>query len=261
MRFKKFNDIENIRHAKVEEKPIKNYTGNIDEVHCSSPSKNTSAATKKEMVEMQGMFKQRNKAIEQSVKNHDPKAQYAIEKYLKENNLELNTKDTDKIAETGAAIAKKLKNKFERARPYQVAEATGMKFNIMPLESDSMKTPAYPSGHSLQSRLIAEYYAEKYPDHKEQLIDRADECGMGRVFAGWHYPSDHKASVKVAKEVYPKINLRKSLKESIIDIPRKTYARGVFDKADTPNPVLKPSVKKMASVSYTHLTLPTKRIV
>jgi len=34
------------------------------------------------------------------------------------------------------------------------------------------------------------------------------------------------------------------LKESIIDIPRKTYARGVFDKADTPNPVLKPSVKK-----------------
>ena len=34
------------------------------------------------------------------------------------------------------------------------------------------------------------------------------------------------------------------LKESIIDIPRKTYARGVFDKADTPNPKLKESVKK-----------------
>ncbi|BCU97687.1 MAG: hypothetical protein CM15mV18_0700 [uncultured marine virus] len=121
-----------------------------------------------------------------------------------------------------------------------------MKFDSMPLKSDSMKTPAYPSGHSLQSRLIAEYYAEKYPEHKAELIDRADECGMGRVFAGWHYPSDHKAGVKLAKEIYPKINLRKSLKESIIDIFRKTYARGVFDKADTPNPVLKPSVKKMA---------------
>ena len=35
------------------------------------------------------------------------------------------------------------------------------------------------------------------------------------------------------------------IKESIIDIPRKTYAKGVFDKADTPNPVLKPSVKKL----------------
>ena len=201
MRFKKFNDIENIRHAKVEEQPIKNYTGNINEIDCPTPSTNTSAATKKEMVEMQGMFKQRNKAIEQSVKDHDPKSEYAIEKYLKENNLELNTKDTDKIIETGAAIAKKLKNKFERARPYQLAESIGMEFNSMPLESDSMKTPAYPSGHSLQSRLIGEYYAEKYPDHREGLIDAADECGMGRVFAGWHYPSDHNASVKLAKAV------------------------------------------------------------
>ena len=120
-----------------------------------------------------------------------------------------------------------------------------IKFDSMPLVSDSMKTPAYPSGHSLQSRLIAEYYAEKYPKHREGLIDAADECGMGRVYAGWHYPSDHKASVKLAKEIYPKINLRKSLKESIIDIPRKTYARGVFDKADTGAPQLKPSVKKM----------------
>ena len=168
---------------------------------------------------MQGMFKQRNKAIEQSVKDHDPKAEYSIEKYLKENNLEINKKDTDKILDIGSSVARTFKNKFERARPYQVAEATGMKFDIMPLESDSMKTPAYPSGHSLQSRLIAEYYAEKYPDHKEQLIDRADECGMGRVFAGWHLSSDHKESVKIAKQVYPKINLkRKSLKESIIDI-------------------------------------------
>ena len=32
-------------------------------MHCSKPSSNTSAATKREMVEMQGMFKQRNKAI------------------------------------------------------------------------------------------------------------------------------------------------------------------------------------------------------
>ena len=53
-----------------------------------------------------------------------------------------------------------------------------MKFDSMPLKSDSMKKTTYPSGHSLQSRLIAEYYAEKYPEHKAELIDRADECGM-----------------------------------------------------------------------------------
>ena len=246
MRFKKFNDIENLRHARVEEKPLKNYTGDPDKLSIAKPGTNTSKTTMNELKEMQGMFKQRNKAIEQSVKNHDPKSEYAIEEYLKQNNLEIDRKTTDKIAEVGSSIARKFKNKFERARPYHLADAMNMKFDSMPLFSDSMKTPAYPSGHSLQSRLIGEYYAEKYPEHKDEIIDRADECGMGRVYAGWHYPSDHNASVKLAKEIYPKINLkRKTFSESIIDIPRKTYARGVFDKADTGAPELKPSVKKM----------------
>ncbi|BCU95313.1 MAG: hypothetical protein CM15mV8_1570 [Caudoviricetes sp.] len=58
-----------------------------------------------------------------------------------------------------------------------------LKFKHMDLISNSMKTPAYPSGHSLQSRLIAEYYGKKYPEHKKELIDRADECKQ-RIYAG-----------------------------------------------------------------------------
>ena len=34
------------------------------------------------------------------------------------------------------------------------------------------------------------------------------------------------------------------IKESIIDIPRQTYAKPVFDKADTDKPTIKPAVKK-----------------
>ena len=36
----------------------------------------------------------------------------------------------------------------------------------------------------------------------------------------------------------------KTFKESIIDIPRSTFAKPVFDKADTDNPVLKPAVRQ-----------------
>ena len=39
--------------------------------------------------------------------------------------------------------------------------------------------------------------------------------------------------------------VREVLKESIIDIPRRTYAPGVFDDADTNNPKIKSSVKTM----------------
>ena len=35
------------------------------------------------------------------------------------------------------------------------------------------------------------------------------------------------------------------IKEAVIDIPRGTYAKGVFDEADTDNPKLKDSVKSM----------------
>ena len=37
---------------------------------------------------------------------------------------------------------------------------------------------------------------------------------------------------------------KEHFKESIIDIPRNTYAKPVFDNADTDNPKLKPSVRK-----------------
>jgi len=39
--------------------------------------------------------------------------------------------------------------------------------------------------------------------------------------------------------------VREVLKESVIDIPRRTYAPGVFDDADTNNPKIKSSVKSM----------------
>ena len=135
-------------------------------------------------------------------------------------------------------------NKFQRVRPYNLAEALGMKdFDHMPLDSDTMKTPAYPSGHSLQSRLVAMYYAEKYPEHKQALMMAADECGEGRIYAGWNYPSDHHAATRLAKQIYPNITI--SMNESVIDIPRRTYAPGVFDDEDTNNPKVKDSVLKI----------------
>ena len=97
--------------------------------------------------------------------------------------------------------------KFQRPRPYHLADNMKMEFDFMPLHSDSMKSPAYPSGHSLQSRLLANHFSKKYPNHKEGLIKAAEECGMGRVYSGWHYPSDHDASVKLANEVSPKIQM------------------------------------------------------
>ena len=98
MRFKDFTDIDSLKHKQIEEKPVKNYTGDFKELSIAKPSSNTSKKTVAEMKTLQGMFDKRTKQIEQSVRDHDNKVEFAVEKYLKENNLQLDKKNTDKIA-------------------------------------------------------------------------------------------------------------------------------------------------------------------
>mgnify|MGYP001335872377 FL=1 len=238
----KFVDIDSLRHAKVDEKPVENYKGDYKDLRISEPSENTSSETRQELKTIQGLMKGRTSEIEQSVRNHDEKVAYAVEEVLKKNNLKYKESTIKKLATVGSGIVRYYKNKFQRIRPYNLAQALDMdNFDHMPLDSDTMKTPAYPSGHSLQSRLVAMYYAEKYPEHKTALMMAADECGEGRIYAGWHYPSDHYAAVKLAKQIYPNIQI--SMNESVIDIPRRTYAPNVFDDEETSDPKIKASVK------------------
>ena len=233
-------DLNDLTHPKVDDKPVQNIVGNWKKIDVKAPSENDSPETKRELEMMTELFKQRNSAVEESVKNHDQETFYGIEAYLMKYNLEYDKKDISELKKAGSGVVRHYKNKFQRPRPYELAKEMNMDFDSMELISDSMKTPAYPSGHSLQSRLIAEYYGKLYPKHKDNLIELADECGYGRVVAGWHYPSDHTMSVKIADKLINMVDIQ----ESIIDIPRKTYAPAVFDNADTNNPKIKASVVK-----------------
>jgi len=243
MRFKEFTNIDSLRHAKVDEKPVKFFNGDYKKLNVSPPPKNSSKETQAELQTIREFMSNRTSGIEDSVKAHDNDVAHAIKRYMKDKNLDYSDDMINKLVGVGSSIVRYFKNKFQRPRPYNLAEALKMDFDNMPLDSDTMKTPAYPSGHTLQSRLIAEYYIDKYPSHKNGLLEAARECGEGRIYAGWHYPSDHKAANDLAEQIYPKLNLRESFKESIIDIPRRRYAPGVFDDADTNNPKIKASVK------------------
>ena len=49
MRFKDFTDIDSLKHKKIEEKPVKNFTGDFKELSIAKPSSNTSKRTVAEM--------------------------------------------------------------------------------------------------------------------------------------------------------------------------------------------------------------------
>ena len=206
--FNEQKDIDSLKYDKVKEKPTPLLKGeDWKNINVPEPPRNSSPEAKSELSTIKELGSNRTQKDINSIKEHDMVATYAIRDYLEENDLLYNTEDITKIVETGAGISRFYKNKFQRIRPWQLAKELGMEINHMDFPSDSMQTPSYPSGHSLQSRLVAEYYIKKYPEHRKGLIAAAEECGQGRVKAGWHFPSDHDVGVLIATEIAPMVKL------------------------------------------------------
>ena len=60
-----------------------------------------------------------------------------------------------------------------------------------------MKTPSYPSGHSIQGIFIAKVLSKMYPKHKKQLMEIGKMVSNSRLMARAHYPSDTKLGEKI----------------------------------------------------------------
>ena len=206
--FNEQKDIDSLKYDKVKEKPTPLLKGeDWKNINVPEPPRNSSPEAKSELSIIKELGSNRTQKDINSIKEHDMVATYAIRDYLEENDLLYDTEDITKIVETGAGISRFYKNKFQRIRPWQLAEELRMEINQLDFPSETMQTPSYPSGHSVQSRLVAEYYIKKYPEHRKGLIAAAEECGQSRVKAGWHFPSDHDVGVLIATEIAPMVKL------------------------------------------------------
>ncbi len=86
------------------------------------------------------------------------------------------------------SISIRLKYKFNRPRPFQLGPVLGI--DVTKYQSDSAKTPAFPSGHTMGSTLVACILSKKYPELKDKLMKIADKVSLSRVVGGHHYKSD-----------------------------------------------------------------------
>ena len=139
---------------------------------------------------------------------------------IEKNSLDISRKDIKKIVKESVKFIMELKYHYNRPRPYQVAEELGIDFDRF--VSDTAKTPAFPSGRTVQPIVVAEYYAKKYPQHRAGLMKGAKICGYGRVIAGMHYPSDYDAGVKLGEGLIDFLNM--GLKE---DAPVNSTGGGI----------------------------------
>ena len=82
----------------------------------------------------------------------------------------------------------KLKYRFNRPRPAQLAKKIGIEFPSFSL--DSASTPSYPSGHAIQAHVLANVMSRLNPDYSLSLEKIADRISLTRMQTGVHYPSD-----------------------------------------------------------------------
>ena len=97
----------------------------------------------------------------------------------------------------GEYIVMCLKEEFRCPRPSQLCAG------IVPM-IDPPSTPSFPSGHSLQARLIALCLEDATPPMQpgHLLDDLAERIGRNRIIAGLHFPKDHLIGQKVAETCF-----------------------------------------------------------
>jgi hypothetical protein len=132
------------------------------------------------------IMKQRTYTDEQFFYLTDPSVSNAFRDLLPE----VQEKELNDVCTSQNHVIITLKYLMNRARPYQVETS----INNKKLVSHTADTPAYPSGHSFQAFYLAKYYSKLYPNKKRSLYNMAERCGIARIHAGHHYPSDHSLS-------------------------------------------------------------------
>lgn len=121
---------------------------------------------------------------------YDDEFDWAFKKVVEEAGLEYDEVYFKQLIKEAASITIRLKYKFNRPRPFQLGPVLGI--DVTKYQSSTAKTPAFPSGHTTQSVLVACVLSEKYPELKDKLMKVAEKVSLSRVVGGHHYPSDIK---------------------------------------------------------------------
>lgn len=153
---------------------------------------NDSEATKDEMRELisfQNATEQKDEEIMSRFLKYDSDAINVYKDYCKNTIGENMDEDIDKIIEDVKYVIAKLKFKYQRPRPFQLAVI--FKARLFPFASLSSMSASYPSGHTMQAYVLSEYISSKHPEHYEFLIDLASDFAVSRLFLGLHFSSDN----------------------------------------------------------------------
>ncbi len=170
------------------------------------PPLNNSETTKKELEYIQYLTQKRTLSQEQSILILDKEPKTPFVEVLNELGLEFPQAEFDKAYAVVKPILMNLKYMYNRPRPIQLADVYG--YEIKEMKTDTINTPAYPSGHSTYAALCAYLLAAMYPAHSGHFFDKVSEVSFARMMQGVHYPTDTEASMVMTGAIWEDIRYK-----------------------------------------------------
>jgi len=151
---------------------------NIDDIIDDKRAKKDIKKTKQEIKYLEDLPND-----EKFVKKYD-KVEKIFKDYLNENDLEINEKKLKDISGGARYFIMKLKNHYGRPRPNEV------KKDIKYVKLRTTSTPSYPSGHTIQSKILALILSDYFPKHRGEFMKLANRIAKSRLIGREHFPSD-----------------------------------------------------------------------
>ena len=133
------------------------------------------------------------------VEEHDD-IEKVFEQVCKENNVEYPKELVKKLLKSAAGIILDLKYHYNRPRPFQLSSHYNIKLGEKVLES--MKTPSYPSGHSVQGILVGKVLQTKLPINTDAFLEAGKRISYSRNLGRAHYPSDSRLGEDIGDAMY-----------------------------------------------------------
>ena len=123
-----------------------------------------------------------------------------FEKFLKLNGVDqIKKEDLERITDELDPITFTLKYEFNYPRPLQLALAHNIP--LYPEQPTNACSPSYPSGHSIDSFVIAGLLSKKYPQLSRDISSLGEKMSKSRNQGGIHFLFDSEFGKKIAEDI------------------------------------------------------------
>jgi len=121
-------------------------------------------------------------------------------KFLKLNGADsITEEDLKEISDQLYPITFRLKYIFNYPRPYQLAGALDLP--LYPSQTTDACSPAYPSGHSIDSFVMAGLIGKKIPQLRNEAEKLAEKISRSRLQGGIHFSFDAEFGKQIAEDI------------------------------------------------------------